>query len=107
MLVRRSWEKLRRYLHTDGAAFGIQVGLNLEEASVWNIRTLASMQREKPQVDGTTRATVRMRYPGADGLVVAYKRSNAGGAKRAGYRRRHPNGPTGDLEEPGGFGGGR
>ena len=26
-------------------------GLNLEEAVVWNMRTLASMQTEKPQVD--------------------------------------------------------
>jgi hypothetical protein len=35
----------------DGAASGVQVGLNLEEAGVWNMRTLATMQTEKPQVD--------------------------------------------------------
>jgi len=49
-VVRRSWDKLWRYLLTDGAASGIQGGLNLEEAVVWNMRTLASMVTEKPQV---------------------------------------------------------
>jgi hypothetical protein len=51
MVVRRSWDKAPA-----GPAYGRSGirhtgGLNLEEAVVWNMRTLASMQTEKPQVD--------------------------------------------------------
>ena len=50
-VVRRSWDKAPA-----GPAYGRSGirhtgGLNLEEAVVWNRRTLASMQTEKPQVD--------------------------------------------------------
>ena len=51
MVVRRSWDKAPA-----GPAYGRsgirhRGGLNLEEAVVWNMRTLVSMQTEKPQVD--------------------------------------------------------
>jgi len=50
-VVRRSWDKAPA-----GPAYGRSGirhtgGLNLGEAGVWNMRTLASMQTEKPQVD--------------------------------------------------------
>ena len=70
-------------------------GLSLEEAIVGN-GTSVAMSMEKPQVVGTTRATVRMRHRGADYFIVATKRSNVRGAKRAGYPRRSHNGPTGN-----------
>jgi len=49
-VVRRSWDKAPA-----GPAYGRSGirhtgGLNLEEAVVWNMRTLASMQTEKSQV---------------------------------------------------------
>jgi len=62
-------------------------GLSLEEAIVGN-GTSVSMSTEKPQVVGTTRATVRMRHRGADCLAVAMKRSNARAAKGVGHPRR-------------------
>ena len=71
-------------------------GLSLEEAVVWNVGTSVSMLTEKSQVAGTTRARVRMRHRGADYFIVATKRSNVRGAKRAGYPRRSHNGPTGN-----------
>jgi len=60
------------------------------------MRTSVSMLTEKSQVAGTTRARVRMRHRGADYFIVATKRSNVRGAKRAGYPRRSHNGPTGN-----------
>lgn len=41
-----------------------------------------------------------MRCRGADCLVVALKRSNVRGAKRAGHPRRNHNGPTGNRRSP-------
>jgi hypothetical protein len=50
--------------------------------------TSVLMGTEKPQVAGTTRATVRMRYRGADYLMEAWKRSNVRGVKGVGHPRR-------------------
>ena len=81
-------------------------GLSLEEAIVGN-GTSVSMSTEKPQVVGTTRATVRMRHRGADCLALAMKRSNARGAKGVGPSTPDHNRPTGNRRGPAGLGGGR
>ena len=60
-------------------------GLSLEEAVAWNVGTSMSMLTEKSQVAGTTRTRIRMRYRGADYLVVVMKRSNVRGAKGVGH----------------------
>ena len=50
-VVRRSWDKAPAVPVYGRSGIRHTGGLNLEEAVVWNMRTLASMQTEKPQVD--------------------------------------------------------
>ena len=50
-VVRRSWDEAPAVPAYGGGGIRHTGGLNLEEAVVWNMRTLASMVTEKPQVD--------------------------------------------------------
>ena len=50
-VVRRSWDQAPARPAYGRSGIRHTGGLNLEEAVVWNMRTLASMQKEKPQVD--------------------------------------------------------
>ena len=50
-VVRRSWDKAPAEPAYGRGGIRHTGGLNLEEAGVWNMRTLASMQTDKPQVD--------------------------------------------------------
>ena len=50
-VVRRSWDKAPAGPALGRSGIRHTGGLNLEEAVVWNMRTLASMQTEKPQVE--------------------------------------------------------
>ena len=50
-VVRRSWDKAPAVPVYGRSGIRHTGGLNLEEADVWNMRTLASMLTEKPQVD--------------------------------------------------------
>ena len=52
------------------------------------LENLAGDGKGKVQAEGTVRPKVPMRRTGADCSVVAVKRGNARGAKRAGHRRR-------------------
>src|SRR5207245_11620581 len=52
------------------------------QALVLNVGTLVPMLRENFEVADRRRSRVPMRGEGADGLVVAKKPGNAGGAKR-------------------------
>jgi hypothetical protein len=49
-VVRRSWDKAPARPAYGRGGIRHTGGLNLGEAGVWNMRTLASMQAEKPQV---------------------------------------------------------
>ena len=53
------------------------------QALVRNVGTFASMLRESSEVADPRRSRVPMRGEGADGLVVAMKPGNAGGAKQS------------------------
>jgi hypothetical protein len=50
-VVRRSWDKAPARPAYGRSGIRHTGGLNLEEAVVWNMRTLASMLTEKPQVE--------------------------------------------------------
>ena len=56
-------------------------GVSPAQAIVWNVGTFRLDAKGDIQVDGPTRMRVPMRGGGADGLVVATKPVNAGGAK--------------------------
>ena len=50
-VVRRSWDQAPAVPAYGRSGIRHTGGLNLEEAVVWNMRTLASMQTEKTQVE--------------------------------------------------------
>ena len=51
MVVRRSWDKAPAVPAYGRGGIRHRGGLNLGEAGIWNMRTLASMQTEKLQVE--------------------------------------------------------
>ena len=65
-VVRRSRDQLRRYLAYGRSGIWHTGGLSLEEVVVRKVGNWVTMLTENPQVAGITKATVRMRHPGAD-----------------------------------------